>query len=157
MEPRNKRHPGGSRSTTGMLLDGKRVSPGKSTGHSSNVTYSVVDLPLKKHGRGDKRVTQRRRTRLRTGKITDLLNRFIVDCQLHDRSATGARIRLMGNLTIPMLLRFYDDELRTLDTAEVMWRDKLEVGLRFTPKQPMSRSDQTAIATLGGQYYALRL
>jgi len=63
----------------------------------------------------------------------------------------------MANFRLPLWVRFYDDELRTLDTAEVMWRDKLEIGLRFMPKEPLSRSDRAAIAALGGKYYALGL
>jgi hypothetical protein len=158
MESRNKRPNGAIHWMNGVLLEGGKASPNSTVADiRSYVTYSVIEPASKRLRRGDKRITARRRTRLRTGKITDLMNRFIVECQLYDCSVSGARIRLMADLRIPNWVRFYNDELRTLDTAEVMWRDKLEVGLRFMPKEPLSRSDRDAIAALGGKYYALAI
>jgi hypothetical protein len=156
METRNKRPNGTIRWMNGVLLEGRKASPkGRGADIRSYVTYSVIEPVSRRLRRGDKRIATRRRTRLRTGKITDLMNRFIVECQLYDCSAGGARIRLMSDIRIPPWVRFYRDELRTLDTAEVMWRDKREVGLRVMPKQPLSRSDRDAIAALGAKYYAL--
>jgi PilZ domain len=157
MEPRNKRPNRTARWMTGVLLEGKMSPGGKDFDLRTSVTYSVIEPASKRLRRGDKRFAERRRTRLRTGKITDLMNRFIVECQLHDRSTSGARIRLMAHFRLPLWVRFYDDELRTIDTAEVMWRDKLEIGLRFMPKEPLSRSDRAAITALGGKCYALGL
>jgi hypothetical protein len=74
------------------------VLPGIGVASDSSVTYTVIDPPLKRFRKADNRNEQRSRTRLRTGKITSLINRFIVECQLHDRSPTGARIRLMANV-----------------------------------------------------------
>ena len=46
----------------------------------------------------DKRIYPRRRTRLRSGKVTDRDGRFLAECQIYDRSPNGARLRVTTNL-----------------------------------------------------------
>jgi hypothetical protein len=113
------------------------------------VSYCVLD-----EAKGEARRQPRRRTRLRTGKIIDLANSFLVECQIHDRSATGARVRLMAPLALPALLRLFEDEAGDAVDARLVWSKGREAGLRFSnhpQARPLSASDR---ATLAGKYYA---
>ena len=56
------------------------------------VTYCVLPSPTP--STGEKRRQQRRRTRLRSGKVLDRGNRFLVDATILDRSSGGLRLRL---------------------------------------------------------------
>lgn len=103
----------------------------------------------------EKRSRNRRRTRLRSGKILDVHNTFITECALHDRSAQGARIRLLRSIGVPQILRLYDDERQTLTTATIMWRHNLEIGLCFLPESDESRIKTADLKALARRYYAV--
>ena len=103
----------------------------------------------------EKRSRDRKRTRLRTGKILNSHNRFIVECTVHDRSVQGARIRLLKTVNVPQILRLYDDERQTLTTASIMWRRNLEIGLCFQGESDTSRIKIAELEALARRYYAI--
>jgi hypothetical protein len=103
----------------------------------------------------EKRSRDRRRTRLRTGKVLDARNRFIIECTVHDRSPQGARIRLLRTVEVPQTLRLYDDERQTLTTASIIWRRNLEIGLCFLWETGESRIKITELEALARRYYAI--
>ena len=49
----------------------------------------------------DKRAEARRRVRFRSGKLASPDGKFLSDCQIHDRSAEGARLRIESSGAIP--------------------------------------------------------
>jgi hypothetical protein len=102
----------------------------------------------------DKRARQRRRTRLRSGKIAGLGGRFIVECAVHDRSSEGARLRLADRAVVPDRILLLEDEGDALNVAAVVWRRGQEIGVRFAPDiQPAD--PEAARHRLTGKYYAV--
>jgi hypothetical protein len=117
------------------------------------VTYMVVE---KKAQAGEKRAEMRKRTRLRSGKILDTKNKFLIECQVHDRSPQGARLRLVANVSAPSRIRLFDDESKIVRDARVVWRNNQELGVRFmaTIKADALRpADRAALD--GNKYYAV--
>jgi hypothetical protein len=102
----------------------------------------------------DKRVYPRRRTRLRSGKVTDRNGMFLTECQIYDRSPNGARLRVTTGVEIPDRLLLFDDELRSLSAATVVWRRENELGIRFMLifDQDLARR---VTQKLSGKYYAV--
>jgi hypothetical protein len=100
-----------------------------------------------------KRNSERRRTRLRSGKIADAAGRFIVECMLHDRSEAGARLRPVASAAIPERIVLYDDERETAVAADIIWRRGLELGCRFTGAVMVA--DNPVVRRLSGRFYAL--
>jgi hypothetical protein len=81
-------------------------------------------------GRENRRAV-RQRTRLRPCKLFDAGNKLLVECALYDISATGARVRIFADLPLPTRLRLFDEREITTRDAEIAWRNKRELGLRF--------------------------
>jgi len=102
----------------------------------------------------NRRKAPRRRTRLRSGKISTLGNRFLTECLIFDRSASGARVRLAGRMRLPEHIYFFDDERDTLHVAHVVWQKDGQAGLHFATGK--GARDGRAHAALSGKYYALR-
>jgi hypothetical protein len=102
----------------------------------------------------DKRIYPRRRTRLRSGKITDRDGRFLTECQIYDRSPNGARLRLTTATPVPDRVLVFDDELSSLSAATVAWRRANELGVRF---MLIFDADLARRVTkkLSGKYYAI--
>jgi hypothetical protein len=123
---------------------------------AGEVTYAEVQPAARPSGR-DMRVEQRRRTRLRSGKIVDLRNRFLCDCLLHDRSLGGLRVRLVQDVALPARIRIYDDEAHGLIAADIVWRRGRDLGIRMHVAEPphAAAMDTPAALALGKRYYAL--
>lgn len=100
----------------------------------------------------DNRAGQRRRTRLRSGKLADPDGAFLIECAVHDRSPEGARLRLTGEVAVPGQILLYEDDEHRLSAAAIVWRRGLEVGIRFTPEV---RPPENAHRRLGGKFYAI--
>ena len=79
----------------------------------------------------ESRVSPRQRTRLRSGQIFDPLKRELIDCQIYDRSETGARLRLFANIQFPPKIRVYEDQPDRRNDALIVWRKGREIGVRF--------------------------
>ena len=103
----------------------------------------------------DKRAGRRRRTRLRSGKVADTRNRFIIECAVHDRSEEGARLRLAKNVALPDDIRLFDDEQNALFPARIIWRTGQEVGVHFLPPDTMGDIPEADLAALGRKFYAV--
>ncbi len=104
---------------------------------------------------GERRSAKRRRTRLRSGKILDLHNGFLIECQIYDRSNNGARVRLLADVSAPVAIRLYEDCPERLLDARVVWRRDHEIGLRFIERPGPRRLSRTQLTCLRGRYYAL--
>ena len=134
-----------------LSLDAIKV-PAAAFGRGSAVTYTIIE---KAPEPDDKRGETRRRTRLRSGKILDARNKFLIECQVHDRSNRGARLRLVANIFMPPRLRLFDDETQTVRDARVIWRRNHEIGVSFIAKSKgddLRPSERTALAN---KYYAI--
>jgi hypothetical protein len=103
----------------------------------------------------ERRTAHRRSTRLRSGKILDLHNEFLIECQVYDRSEMGARARLLGDIPAQSVIRLYqDDPERLLDARIVWWRD-FELGLRFVRRGGARRISRMQLIWLRSRYYAI--
>ena len=102
----------------------------------------------------DKRIYARRRTRLRSGKITDRDGRFLTECQIYDRSPNGARLRVTTGVPVPDRILLFDDQLSWLCAGTIAWRRANEVGVRFSL---IYDADLVRRVTqkLSGKYYAV--
>jgi hypothetical protein len=123
------------------------------------VAYCVVEPPADKKPSDerprDHRAAARQRTRLRSAKILDSANKFVCDCLIHDRSASGLRLMLARNIGLPALFRVHDDETGKVDVVVTVWRRGAALGGRFSHafgKVAIKPSDRSA---LGGQFYAI--
>jgi hypothetical protein len=94
-----------------------------------NTVYFAVKTALP----GEKRASPRRRTRLRSGIILDQASAVIVECQIYERSKTGARLRLFSDVPVPSNIRLFDEVAKRLTHARVVWRRHREIGVRFAP------------------------
>ena len=103
--------------------------------------------------RPNRRRSPRRRTRLRSGKLATIDNRFITECQIFDRSCEGARLRLAGRIRLPEVVKFYDDQNQELYVVRVVWQRGNEVGIFFPEGARVN--DPKAISRLAGKYYAV--
>ena len=98
----------------------------------------------------------RRRTRLRSGKIADLDNRFIADCQIVNRTLdkTGARLRLFVATPVPQHFHLLDDEFAMLFDAHVIWWQGRELGVRLFRLDAHDDDALSGITALTGKFYA---
>jgi hypothetical protein len=136
------------------VLDARKVDHAAARQGEGIVTYSVTEIAPKPKGQ-DRRDPPRKRTRLRCGKILDQRGKFLIECQVHDRSAHGAQLRLMGAVALPRHIRFFDDEQGALVDAEVIWRRKDEIGVQFRTKIDGQAVRSGRRSALGGKYYAV--
>jgi hypothetical protein len=104
----------------------------------------------------ERRATRRRRTRLRSGKTLTPGNGFLVECQIHERSEQGARLRLLAPIPIPGRLRLYEDAPERLIDAFVVWRRDCEIGICFAPHARSRGITSAQLSCLRGRYYAVR-
>jgi hypothetical protein len=121
------------------------------------VSYSVVEAPgAPPAARSvEKRSSERRRLRLRSGKLLDSHNRFLCECLVRDRSGYGLRLVLARNIGLPPRYHLYDDETGSVHAIATVWRRSVTLGVRFclTALPPKLReSDRSA---LRGRYYAM--
>ncbi len=103
----------------------------------------------------DRRSAQRRRTRLRSGKILDLGNGFMIECQIYDRSDEGVRVRLLADIPAQSVIRIYEDDPERLRDARVVWRKDFELGLCFIRRVGARAISRTQLTCLRGRYYAM--
>jgi hypothetical protein len=119
----------------GPILRGTKISPVES-GHSSKgtanfdgVTYYVVRTATL----SEKRFSERRRTRLRSGKIVNPRSAYLIECQIYDWSGTGAKLRLFDAASVPGRIQLFEDASERIINAMVVWRRRREIGIYFIP------------------------
>lgn len=117
------------------------------------VTYCVLPSPTP--STGEKRRQQRRRTRLRSGKVLDRGNRFLVDATILDRSSGGLRLRLARDCPAPEFFHLFDDETGLIFSARIAWRRQALLGALVDPGGPVNATPRQ-IAALRGKFYAMR-
>jgi hypothetical protein len=103
----------------------------------------------------DRRRARRRRTRLRSGKILDLANAFMIECQIYDRSELGVRVRLLADIPGQSVVRLYEDDPERLHDARIVWRKDCELGLCFVQRPGARRISRTQLTCLRTRYYAM--
>ena len=96
----------------------------------------------------DRRSARRRRTRLRSGKILDLGNGFIIECQIYDRSEKGVRVRLLADIPARPVIRLYEDDPERLCDARIVWRKDFELGLCFIRRYGAHKISRTQLTCL---------
>lgn len=79
----------------------------------------------------EKRTARRIRTSLRTGKLFDTSGRFLVDCQVRDRSTGGLRLKLFTDIALQSQFRYYDETDDKYFEVELRWHSKREIGVEF--------------------------
>ncbi|MGD0640346.1 MAG: hypothetical protein ABSC22_06325 [Roseiarcus sp.] len=123
------------------------------------VAYFVVEPARNERPRDDgprdHRAAGRKRTRLRSAKILDSANKFVCDCLIHDRSASGLRLTLAQNLGLPAHFRVYEDESGEVDVVETVWRRGAVLGVRYSRALGMVSIKPSDRAALRGQFYAI--
>lgn len=124
---------------------GRKVGPGPLSAElKSEFTYSVIAIPPAKVkaavkaalSPADKRAGPRLRTRLREGQLTDKRRKIIVDCLIHDRSETGARLRLAHDKVLPKIFVLWDEAGQIQIGAELAWQTGREAGIKFVKMHP---------------------
>ena len=119
----------------GSVLQGVKLDPASPAGrpwrrlknflmpaNAGDLTYSVAEGKAARQPEAERRSDQRRRTRLRSGKVVHLDNAFIVECRIRERSEEGARLQLARNVEVPDRIGLFDDAERSIKTAEIIWR-----------------------------------
>jgi len=136
------------------LLDAERIDADAGEGdrlhNAALVTYTVVTAEA---APAERRRQSRRRTHLQSAKILDEEDRFLVDCRLQNKTASGARLHLAKPVTLPRRIQIYADHVGELRDAEVMWRRGLEVGCKLAAQPTLDKPQLSA--RLKGRYYAL--
>ena len=139
------RHPGtvsARKTTTSSAADG-------------DFTYTMVNEMTPSRAPADRRGDQRRRTRLRSGKIITDKGQFVIECLIVDRSSFGGKLRLPKIWPLPARVMLYDDQSGELFHATVIWRRDRETGIRFTATERNERFRAIADA-MRRNFYAMR-
>lgn len=134
----------------GQIVQAIKLACPQSGKPFNDITYYVV----KTASQGDKRLKPRWRTRLRSGMILDPRNGFSTDCQVYDRSETGARLRLHADVSIPANIRLYEDARETPIDAWVVWRKNHEIGIWFAPGARQDLANAGRAGLRAGYTYA---
>ena len=119
----------------GPILRAAKISPGESgisfngTANFDEVTYYAVRTAALR----ERRVSPRRRTSLRSGKVVDPRSAYLIDCQIYDWSGTGARLRLFDNISVPGRIQLFEDISERMINAMIVWRRRREIGIYFIP------------------------
>jgi hypothetical protein len=113
----------------------------------ADVTYVVLAPPPAEPS--DKRGERRWRTHLRSGKIADGRTCILVESQVRDRSAGGARLRLSGHVSLPPRIRFFDEIGTTLYEAAVAWQRGRDIGIKFLREIDPSGLSRAELFRLG--------
>lgn len=103
----------------------------------------------------ERRKEERQRTRLRSGKVIDLDGRFIIECQFSDIAPHGARLRITEFPSLPERFWLFDDHYARALLAQIVWREKREVGVQFTTDPSLPPLDDERLSQLAGKYYSL--
>ena len=119
-----------------------------------DVTYSVLSTGSPACP-DERRNAPRRRTRLRSGKVLDRANGFLVETSILDRSACGLRLRLARDCELPEIFHLFDDESECIFALRVIWRRQTTVGARVRPGGPV-QATRRQIIELRGKFYAIK-
>ncbi len=105
--------------------------------------------------RTEKRREERKKTRLRSGKLVSLDGQFLTECQFQNIAGGGARIRIVGQSAVPNRFWLFDDQYCGALVTEVVWSKDGEFGVRFVQDPSIAPLNDTLLNTLAGKYYSL--
>ena len=123
---------------------------------AAEFTYAVLpgrEVPPNAASR-ERRAASRQRTRLRSGKLIGTDGTFIIECLIHNRSATGCRLRLPSCFTPPLDVYVYEDQSGDLFHAAVIWRKERDLGLRLSACAP-TPAHRALAGRMRRKFYAL--
>lgn len=104
----------------------------------------------------EKRQHPRRRTRLRSGKVADLTDKFLCECMIFDVSDGGAGLLVPADLELPDEVLLFDDLDKTIAVARLVWRKGEQLGAAFeVPPAPVSMFNAKRLQALQFPYYAV--
>ncbi|GGA97853.1 hypothetical protein GCM10011491_27630 [Brucella endophytica] len=84
-----------------------------------------------------------------------MTGRFLIECQLHDIAGGGAKLRVADPRKVPDRFWLFDDFYARALIAEAVWREGLELGVRFRHDPEVLPLSETRLAELAGKYYSL--
>lgn len=111
--------------------------------------------PSGKDTRSEKRAEERKRTRLRSGKLVTLGGQFLTECHFHNLTGGGAKIRIMTPCAVPDRFWLFDDQYCGALITEIVWRNESDFGVRFVHDPAVAPLNDTTLNTLSGKYYSL--
>ncbi len=112
--------------------------------------------PSGKDTKTEKRTEERKRTRLRSGKLVTLSGQFLTECHFHNLAGGGAKIRIMSQCVIPDRFWLFDDQYCGALITEIVWRNDFDFGVRFVHDPGVAPLNDTILNTLAGKYYSLQ-
>jgi PilZ domain len=108
-----------------------------------------------KIGKGEQRVEERKRTRLRSGKLVTLEGQFLTECHFQNLAEGGARIRIVTQTAVPDRFWLFDDQYCGALITQVVWRRDTDFGVRFVPDTNIAPLSDRVLHALSGKYYSL--
>jgi hypothetical protein len=133
----------------GPVLEAVKVARGDFA-RGREASYTVIEPQAACR---NKRLEARRRTHLQCGMVLDLNDRFLIDCQIYDRSSRGARLRLTVNPKLPRRVRLFDDLAKQMLDAEIAWRCGQNVSVRFFSLADVPCLSEAQITALRRKFY----
>jgi len=103
----------------------------------------------------EKRVEERKKTRLRSGKLVTLDGQFLTECHIQNLADSGARIRIVSQCAVPDRFWLFDDQYCGALITEIVWHKDAEFGVRFVQDPSVVPLNDTVLNTLAGKYYSL--
>jgi hypothetical protein len=103
----------------------------------------------------EQRIDERKRTRLRSGKLVTLDGQFLTECHFHNLAEGGAKIRTVKTSTIPERFWLFDDQYCGALITEIVWRKDTDLGVRFVQDVDVLPLSEKTLSALSGKYYSL--
>lgn len=112
-------------------------------------------MSMPKPGKSEQREQDRKRTRLRSGKLVTLDGLFLTECHFQDLAEGGARIRIIGHCDVPDRFWLFDDQYCGALITRIVWRKDLDLGVQFSPDSSITPLSERVLHALSGKYYSL--
>lgn len=119
------------------------------------IALSIPSMSVHRPGKSEQRELERKRTRLRSGKLVTLEGQFLTECHFQDLAKGGARIRIIGQCDIPDRFWLFDDQYCGALITRIVWRKDLDLGVRFDPDSTVAPLSERVLHALSGKYYSL--
>lgn len=104
----------------------------------------------------EQRSDPRRKTRLRSGKVADLNDRFLSECTIHDLSKSGCGLLVPEDVALPDEIVIFDDLDKTIALGRIVWRKGKQLGVAFeVPPAAVSLFKAQRLKALQFNYYAI--
>lgn|GEM_PF-1735403 len=144
------------------VLNAIKIHPSQKRAWTNEVTYCVQSASsaaapagqsrTAPKARDEKRSSCRVRTRLCPAMIITPGELYATECQVYDRSASGARLRIPGAASIPRRFRLFDETQMVLMEVAAVWRRGRDIGVRFLKAARPRKVDAADLALLRAGY-----